>query len=1123
MSKNLYTEILDTKTPNYYQLLGLKLFENDVDVIHKASLEQMKKLKAWDLHEGEETAKHVKEMHVQLSNAIAELEDAEKKATYDTKLSKELGVHIPKKTSIKKVQNNMNSNPAETSIPIDHSSKQESMSVFECPVCCDEIEISVDADVNNFICPSCEEKIQVPFKIQADIKEYHSKKNKKKLFIVSSIIASFLLIAGVSCFIYFSHKAEQERIKQEHLKKVVKTEEVKKKILEQAELIRNEVRNGDTYKALVKTVEEANIEKGKTENWYPSNSKEYDADKIHQDVLSKHRILASQVDNDIKQYCNDLKIASLQDFLSNMEPKKIEVEKEVKFQNENIIKDLKKNANISAHRSLLSGSLCKGPLFSASELKRVQDATKRLEKRINEQREPYLEEALSLDLKKAKNLVKESKKKIAEFEKELARTAKEKEETQRKIKELKKQAKETCEKKYSLKKIASSMGFNWPLPDTKAKVQDIEDKIEKQLDSEFKKKMPFTEFGKKVNTEIKKKFKRWKVGDFVNFTDNKGALYAGKITKISTKDITIGDKTIPYKDMPYNIMLHADKRLNQRESAKYRTEQFNEYKDKCRRYKRDNYFKVAIPVYKENNYILNPVIYKKAQSLFRKRKNYHFVRKDDYSYIWTNITPSIARQRVKDKREKLIQTALLREETKLFKELDFVQVDGEWVSKKTATRKQKQMTMIEQYYQNTHTKTKEMPSSNANEIEQIITNWESFVNKYSDSQSNKWIQKALETIKNLKDLKSMYGDEVKPIVKSGDSTTESVESVLPVKAKNEGNEKLKQIIEKFLPLAKNGNQVAKVICRLAYRTQGDVRSVHKLPIGEVKDYDKDSELLKVVITLANATPFYQTAVGLCYADGIGTDIKEEEAVKYFKKAQAKGFIPAIHYMGAAYLYGAWGVGKDVKKGYELVKKGVQHNYPQSYLLLAHAHTIKGTSFYDMEKAVKYLEIAVKNGDRSAVPILRRTREWAKIRKDIENGEKKNNQTVTTIEVEIPQKKSVIESQLGGTGKTLNSQISQLMNLYAGAEAEVSYYNDLSTVINTFEKLEKETTNAQKGTYEYRLYKSIVKPFYMSKIYTKLSIKMIRLDLNRAREAKRDADKQFQDSRRIYDRNSQYFK
>lgn len=94
MTEDLYSEILETNVPNHYQLMGLQLFETDPEKIHQAGLEQMKKLKAWDLHEDEATAKKVKEMHVQLSLAISELGEQEKKEAYDKKLGEELGIPV---------------------------------------------------------------------------------------------------------------------------------------------------------------------------------------------------------------------------------------------------------------------------------------------------------------------------------------------------------------------------------------------------------------------------------------------------------------------------------------------------------------------------------------------------------------------------------------------------------------------------------------------------------------------------------------------------------------------------------------------------------------------------------------------------------------------------------------------------------------------------------------------------------------------------------------------------------------------------------------------------------------------------------------------------------------------
>jgi len=104
MSKDLYSEILNTDLHNHYELLGLKLFECNPDKIHKASLAQMKKLKAWDLHEDENTAKQIKKIHIQLSRAIGELQDSERKKKYDKVLAFDLGIEVPYLSNVRELE-----------------------------------------------------------------------------------------------------------------------------------------------------------------------------------------------------------------------------------------------------------------------------------------------------------------------------------------------------------------------------------------------------------------------------------------------------------------------------------------------------------------------------------------------------------------------------------------------------------------------------------------------------------------------------------------------------------------------------------------------------------------------------------------------------------------------------------------------------------------------------------------------------------------------------------------------------------------------------------------------------------------------------------------------------------
>ncbi|MBN1864442.1 MAG: DUF4190 domain-containing protein, partial [Victivallales bacterium] len=156
MQENLYNEILETELPNHYQLLGLKLFEGDQGLIHQAALRQMKKLKAWDLHEDKSTSVQIKRMHVQLSLAISDLEDPEKKIAYDTSLAEKLGIPLPgsqtETTKDKKSKLRENEGIVVMSSGQPHeklSLKQSDKSTTQCPEC------STPIAKTDSICPGC--------------------------------------------------------------------------------------------------------------------------------------------------------------------------------------------------------------------------------------------------------------------------------------------------------------------------------------------------------------------------------------------------------------------------------------------------------------------------------------------------------------------------------------------------------------------------------------------------------------------------------------------------------------------------------------------------------------------------------------------------------------------------------------------------------------------------------------------------------------------------------------------------------------------------------------------------------------------------------------------------------
>lgn len=98
MSEDLYTKILEIapgeRPPNYYQLLGLTLFETDRRTIHQAGKAQFLKLRPWQAHRDRAVSEQISELFSLVSRACTILEVPEKKVSYDRELSERLGVSL---------------------------------------------------------------------------------------------------------------------------------------------------------------------------------------------------------------------------------------------------------------------------------------------------------------------------------------------------------------------------------------------------------------------------------------------------------------------------------------------------------------------------------------------------------------------------------------------------------------------------------------------------------------------------------------------------------------------------------------------------------------------------------------------------------------------------------------------------------------------------------------------------------------------------------------------------------------------------------------------------------------------------------------------------------------------
>ncbi|OGV33793.1 MAG: hypothetical protein A2020_11745 [Lentisphaerae bacterium GWF2_45_14] len=105
-TEELYTRIFRIKpdeSHNYYDILGVKLFEKDIELIHQAALLRFSDLN--NLKSGNSGADNsIEGMYFDLSRAATTLEVPEKKAEYDIKLADKMGIkaaRIEKASSVK--------------------------------------------------------------------------------------------------------------------------------------------------------------------------------------------------------------------------------------------------------------------------------------------------------------------------------------------------------------------------------------------------------------------------------------------------------------------------------------------------------------------------------------------------------------------------------------------------------------------------------------------------------------------------------------------------------------------------------------------------------------------------------------------------------------------------------------------------------------------------------------------------------------------------------------------------------------------------------------------------------------------------------------------------------------
>jgi len=99
MAVDFYTKWLDVpsgpRPPDYYTLLGVEVFCDDLDAIEAATRQRLTRLDDFALHPDRQTRQVVQDMMNQVARARVDLVNPDRRPDYDRRLAEQLGVPVP--------------------------------------------------------------------------------------------------------------------------------------------------------------------------------------------------------------------------------------------------------------------------------------------------------------------------------------------------------------------------------------------------------------------------------------------------------------------------------------------------------------------------------------------------------------------------------------------------------------------------------------------------------------------------------------------------------------------------------------------------------------------------------------------------------------------------------------------------------------------------------------------------------------------------------------------------------------------------------------------------------------------------------------------------------------------
>ena len=105
-------------------------------------------------------------------------------------------------------------------------------------------------------------------------------------------------------------------------------------------------------------------------------------------------------------------------------------------------------------------------------------------------------------------------------------------------------------------------------------------------------------------------------------------------------------------------------------------------------------------------------------------------------------------------------------------------------------------------------------------------------------------------------------------------------------------------------------------------------------------------------------------MGLLYGNGFGVDMNDDQALKFYSVAGAKGHAEAQYSLGVMHQNG-WGVPLDEEEGIKWYRLAAEQGIVGAQLALGRVHAMDYSEKYDPVEAYKWFSIAAKFGDLDA--------------------------------------------------------------------------------------------------------------------------------------------------------------